>query len=270
MAVNGNGHGQSLTTAEKERRIGSGLSIGMKIANAKFKGYSFWHLDANAGSGHNDEFDVPGSPLVAWDAARQYLNDMRFKAFFCDNNPISMETLKATLKPEDLIRSTMLCMDNDQAVKAFSEAICNAEKPNYAVGSILIDPNGYWYKNQKLVGAPVESMKWFCKKHDRIDVILNINTRSYNLQVSQNHDVMPPRDVLASFDKKYWLVSLTGGKSRFLLAIGRNVKTNAHPGLDLFDSESPQGKAILNGFLPKLLSEPPQPTPQPSLFGDLP
>src|SRR4051812_1061599 len=83
------GPGQSAATIDKERRIAACLSVGMKIAEAKFgqSGFAYWHLDANAGSGWNEEVNVPGSPLVFWQVANLYLNGLGPRAFFCDRDP---------------------------------------------------------------------------------------------------------------------------------------------------------------------------------------
>lgn len=71
--------GQSLATIDKERRIGAALSVGMRIASKAFggKGYRYWHLDANSGSGHNGTVNTDGSPLVFWQIANICLNGMK-------------------------------------------------------------------------------------------------------------------------------------------------------------------------------------------------
>jgi hypothetical protein len=51
--------GQSVITLDKERGLASALSIGTRIANGVGKRdggrFPYWHFDANAGSGWNEE-----------------------------------------------------------------------------------------------------------------------------------------------------------------------------------------------------------------------
>lgn len=245
----GSTQGQSPATIDKERRIASALSIGMRIANARFggKGFRYWHFDANAGSGWNGDFDVPGSPLVFHAMADQHLGGMRREAFFCELNGETLGQLAARLG-RYAGQSTLLPGDNDIALDAFAERIRQAEKPSYAVGSVIVDPNGYWYRNAENKGAsPVKAMLRFVAEFPRIDVVLNLNMRIYRLQKSRNHSVLPPRAVLGSLNKKHWLVSEAnrGGRS-FLLAVGRNTPTGDHRQLQLYRLGTPDADHILS------------------------
>lgn len=243
-------HGQSAITVDKERRIAAAMSVGMRIASAKFfgSGYKFWAFDANAGSGWNDSVDVPGSPLVFWKVARECLIGMEPVPFFCDINLTHMTKLQERLSSDKnaLSKSILLPGDNEEGVEQFAECITKEENPKYAIGALLVDPNGYFYRNAKSrEGAPVNALTWFCREFPRIDLILNMNIRTYFLQKSQHHNVRPPSHVLDSLSRKQWLVARTGGSSRFLLAIGRNITTGDHRSLGLYDRESAMGKIVM-------------------------
>lgn len=245
------GQGQSVATLDKERRIAACLSVTMKIADARFgaRGFSYWHLDANSGSGWNETVNVPGSPLVFWQMARHRLLGLRPAPFFCDHDPAKMKTLHDRFSATaDLPGSYLVPGDNEEAIEVFAECIRQAERPRYAVGSLLIDPNGYFYRNKDGEGAPVNAVRWFCREFPRIDLILNLNMRTYEMQRAVGHDVLPPRDLLASLGKQQWLVGkANAGQSRFLLAIGRNMSTDDHRAIGLYDSESQSGRNILDG-----------------------
>jgi hypothetical protein len=253
MGKNNGLQGQSVATIDKERRIGSALTIGMKIASAKHanRGFSFWHYDANSGSGWNDEFDVPGSPMVFWQAARASLVGLTPKPFFCDFNPLAMSALQARLKGDRDAwnQSCLLPGDNEEGFEVFAECIRRSPERNHlAIGSVLVDPNGYFYRGANGAGAPVRSLQWFCPEFPRIDIIVNLNIRVYNLQASHtSHVVEPPRQVLSSLGKEHWVIGKSyKGQSRFVIAIGRNVRTEDHKRLGLYDIDSEIGQLILD------------------------
>lgn len=247
--------GQSIATIDKERRIAAAMSVSMRIANARFggKGYRFWCFDANAGSGWNHEVGVPGSPAVFWHVAQICLTRMQPAPFFCDRDLVAMEQLRARLGhlPE-AAGSILLPGDNEDGLAAFAEAIRRSETPRFAVGAVIIDPNGYFYRNAKGIGAPVKTLMWFVQEFPRIDIILNLCLRTFHLQRGVGHDVMPPVDVLASLNKQHWLVARAGGQSRHLLAIGRNMATGDHKALGLYDVDSEMGRKLLNVDAPHI------------------
>jgi hypothetical protein len=245
------GHGQSIEpTIDKQRCLGSALTIGTKIAS-KFAGrrFSYWHFDANAGSGHNDMANVPGSPIVFHTIADAYLNGMPRQAFFCDVNEAALKELQKRLRPEWMQSSHCMPYDNEESLDVFAERIKQSgENHEYAVGSIIVDPNGYWYRDKEGIGAPIKRLPQFALQFPRIDIILNLNVRTYWMQRSPHngHDVLPPRDVLAVFHKQYWVVRYTKvGQGRFLLAVGRNVETSDHRRLGFYKLESDEGREVM-------------------------
>jgi hypothetical protein len=246
-----NGQGQSIeATVDKERCLGSALTMGMKIANAKFggRGFPYWHCDANAGCGHNDICDVPGSPIVFHVAADACLIGMRRHAFFCDIDRAAFTELSSRLSAQWLASSYLLLGDNEDSVELFAERIRQSgDRPQYAVGSIIVDPNGYWYRNGNNEGPPIRSLLRFTAEFPRIDIILNLNARTYRLQRSKGHHVLPPREVFASLNKAHWLVRHTrhGSGNDWLLAVGRNVETGDHRKIGFHKLESVEGCEIM-------------------------
>ena len=247
----GNQQGQSLATIDKERRIGAALSVGMRIGSSCFadKGFRYWHFDGNSGSGWNEAVNVPGSPLVFWQVAALNLKGMLPRPFFCDIDREAMRRLQVRLRetPVAAASSVLLPGDNEAALDVFAECIRKFENPRFALGSLLVDPNGYYYRTPKGTGAPIGALNWFCREFLRIDITLNLNVRTYQLQSKHQHNVLPPREVLSSLNKAYWLVGRARTKGgRFLQAVGRNTPTGDIKTLQLYRAESEIGQFILD------------------------
>jgi hypothetical protein len=243
------GHGQSFeNTVDKERAIWSAISISLQVGSARKlrdRGFTFWFLDANAGSGHNDFANVPGSPVVFHLAADRWLRGLRRCAFLCDINRDAITHLSDRLGAWSS-SSILLPYDNEEVLEVFAERIRSCENPRFAVGCIIADPNGYWYRNARGEGPPIKGLVKFASEFPRIDIVLNLNARAYRLQRGQGHGVLPPLEVLASLKKKYWLVRYTKHRGdHWLLAVGRNFETDPHSSLGFHRLDSEAGRAIM-------------------------
>ena len=243
--------GQGDGTVDKVRKLAPMLAMGMVVANARFgsKGYRYFHLDTNSGSGWNDEVDVPGSPLVFHYIADGCLTKMRRVAFFCEKNQQAAAELVSRLTATGYLEtSCIFCGDNRGILQIFAHRIRASERSEYAVGSVLIDPNGYCYRNREGEGVPpLDKITEFTSEFRRIDLLLNLNMRTYLLQRSQGHDVLAPADLFKRLGKEYWLVSQTViGQARFLRAVGRNFRTDGYQALGFYHADSEMGERILN------------------------
>lgn len=263
--------GQSRATIDKQRCIASALSIGLRIAESfaikqRWKQFNFWHFDANAGCGWNALAKVPGSPLVFHAMADEFLARMQRQAFFCDLNEGALHELQNRLSHNrDHLRSSYLFHgDNEDALAVFAERIRSCEtKPEHAIGCVIVDPNGYWYRDKDGVGAPTGAVAAFTGAFPKIDLVLNLNTRFYRLARTKpwGSNMPPPRDLLSSLSKRYWLVKRTSvGGDEFLLAVGRNKQTGDHRCLGMHKLESLEGQEIVSrvegGRQGKLLDAP--------------
>lgn len=247
--------GQSRATTDKQRCIGSALSIGIKIASAgarkrSWSRFNFWHFDANAGSGWNDTVNVPGSPLVFHAMADEHLSHLTRAAFFCDKNETALERLQSRLAANrsHLESSFLIPGDNEEALEVFGDRIANVESPQHAIGCVIIDPNGYWYRDKSGIGAPTRITRLFAQAFPKIDLVLNLNTRFYKMARSHawGSDIPSPREVLASLHKQHWLVRRTQvGGDEFMLAVGRNTPTGDHRAIGMHRLESAEGQHIL-------------------------
>lgn len=240
--------GQSLATIDKERCIGSALSLGMQVAASKLAGFPFWHFDANSGCGWNNEVDVPGSPLVFWNLAEARMPNMRVRAFFSEIEKPSILQLQERLRFSERAAacSYLLPGDNAEGIEVFAQMVRDHDKPHFAVGSLIVDPNGYFYRSKQGIGAPVDQVIAFTAEFPRVDIILNLNTRQYRLQAAHKFPQLSVPEMFAVLNKKHWLVRLTHhGTNEFLLAVGRNMPTGEHKGLGMHAISSPEGQHIL-------------------------
>jgi hypothetical protein len=240
--------GQSPATIDKERCIGSALSLGMRVAATKLERFRFWHFDANSGCGWNTEVDVPGSPLVFWRLAEQRMPNMRVSAFFSEIDVDRMHQLQRRLASNERssANSYLLPGDNAEGIEVFAQMIRDHDTPRYAVGSVIVDPNGYFYRSQEGIGAPVEQALAFAAEFPRIDFILNLNTRQYRLQASHGYPQLALPEVFQALRKKHWIVRLTHhGRNEFVLAVGRNMPTGEHKGLGMHALLSEEGQHII-------------------------
>lgn len=246
--------GQSLATLDKIRGIGSALSIGMSVVSKRLPFATYHHADTNAGSGMNDEVSsivgepVYGSPVVAVRAA-EAAGLQRFNGLFCEIDAGRAKTL-ATRHLANRADCKVLCGDNAELLPVFARSIRDyGDNPKYAVGSIMVDPNGWFRRNKNQVGVPVTELIAFCAEFPRIDVVLNLNVRTYQLMAAEpeKYNAMPPREIMAALGKAHWLVSApkSVGGDRFVLMIGRNFPTGDHKRIGLFRADSEQGRLAL-------------------------
>jgi hypothetical protein len=243
--------GQSRATIDKERRIGSLLKISMQIAASKFGGgrWNYFHFDANAGSGWNEVVDVPGSPRVFWDLADRHLANMPFHAFFAERSASRAHALLRAVpgRPPQRSGSYVFARDNEEVLAVFAQFIRDHDRPAYAVGTVIVDPNGWFYRNSHSEGAPVTGLYEFAKEFPKIDIALNLNARTYRLQRGDGQCVQGPEEVMRGLGKAHWLVShATYGGNNYFLAIGRNTVTGDHKALGMYDLKSEQGRYIIN------------------------
>lgn len=251
--------GQSLVTIDKIRGIGSALSIGMRTAAARFAWAPYHHADTNAGSGMNEEVSalvgepVPGSPVVAVRTA-EAVGLPKFRGMFCEMDKDRAKTL-ATQHLGGRRDCTVFCGDNAEFVGVFAESIRRSgDKSQYAVGSIVVDPNGWFTRNKNNSGVPVRQLLAFAQEFPRVDVVLNLNVRTY--QMMRQHpsfDPMSAPEIMAALGKAHWLLSApkSVGGDKFIIMIGRNFATGDHRRLGLFRADSEEGRAALQAVEPK-------------------
>lgn len=243
--------GQGTGTARKQELFYHANAVGMRIFMSKpqLARYPFWLFDGNCGSGWNDEVGVIGSPVNAHLVAdRLGLAASRREFYFCDRNRDSMLALQDRLaaNPAWEACSHLHVGDNEEGLALFGHHVAKREKPEFAVGAVIVDPNGWFYRTPKGEGVPIDGLRIFTQQFQRIDIILNLNVRTYSMQKKKGDNVMPPTGVLSCLHRKHWLVGqIKIGQSRFWVAVGRNVPTGDHRKVGLYHLDSEEGREIM-------------------------
>lgn len=218
--------------------------------------WPYWHIDLNAGSGWNSEVECEGSPVIFARTAREVGRCCR--ANFCDNGPAQIEALRPRLAevgwPNNWTDHLIEVAENDVFLFTVARLITAEEKPQFAVGSVLSDPNGP-------SGLPVGSLAAFAKLFPRIDVIININASCFaRIRGCKENPTTPANraiaakylelyEVIKMIDRPHWHVlnnrRATGFGDRFLILVGRTLNRKKPPTPDFVSLESIAGQEIV-------------------------
>jgi hypothetical protein len=239
--------GQSNSTLDKERQIAAMLDVNLRIVKAKCRGQVYEHIDLNAGCGWNTDFGVPGSPMVFVQLAEEHLG-ANWRAVFYEIDEGRAAELWGRLR--GIPRCTVLPLDN----KEFQDRAKHL--PPASVGSVLVDPNGWLYRNAQGIGCPpLSELQAFFAAHRRMDFIANLNLRFYkqargasrNHRHHPNYDRMPSlAEIPALVNKRYGLISNRShnGHSTFVRMILRNLPTNDYRAMGWHHLDSPMARQV--------------------------
>jgi len=246
--VRNNKQGQGPATAQKEEQFASAIRVNLQIVSAKVS-FPYIHGDLHAGSGYNDERECDGSPVVfCREAVRQGAD---FRAFLCDRDLDSAKTLRQNALADDP-RVEIYCCDNSEVLSRMEGFIrATQPHPDLAVGSIIIDPNGYF--DEKTV--PHERLIQFAANFQRIDLIFNLNLTTYHLGSGHKRNetgkwatkFFPhPAEIPGIFNRAHGLVGIRqpNGHS-FITLVLRNFETDSHEKLGLYDIHGHTGRRML-------------------------
>jgi hypothetical protein len=249
-------HGQSRYTRFKEARFAPIFAQSLRISKApQVARFAYYHADLNAGSGFNDAAGVPGSPLNFLSAVTRNHRE-NFYAFFVDRK---LEYVRQLIqRPEVEAFSDRVAIfqhDNSEVLPVVAQFIAHRERnPQFAVGSIVIDPNGYHD------GVPWEALRDFCRFHLRIDLILNLNARQYRLEQSHIRAGRDPGwrkkrlQPISAFPEWFsrpnwmWTELCQIGGNRWIQLVGRTIRTHSagYESLGFYDSQSERAQQILH------------------------
>jgi three-Cys-motif partner protein len=219
------------------------------------KDFPYWHLDMNCGSGWNEAANCAGSPVVFLE---EVLRSRRHThAYFCDVDTDAVSSLcrRIQLPDDPSLCAAVFINDGDNADRLgeFAEDVRRQEKPRFAVGSVLCDPNGW-------KGFPVEALRQFFAEFARIDCILNLNSSFISMVRGCKKNAHIPacrpfasypdlEDLIGMFNKGFWLVrnpSLPGRGMNFISLCGSNFET--HTFKDWYRAESTRGQEIITSL----------------------
>jgi three-Cys-motif partner protein len=230
--------GQSRDTEWKERGILSAIAINFQIATAKLPWAPYFHFDLHAGCGWNHEFGVMGSPLAFWNVA-ETSGHARPIGHFVELDAGRAAELRA--RPE--IKGRRDCFvhheDNADFCSLIPDIIRAAgDKPQYAIGSILIDPNGP-------IAVPYDAIAEVLRQCPRLDVIYNFPGTGTKRLPDGHRQKITINDIPALFSKEHWLIRKQVGPWQWSLMIGRNLKTRDYPSLGFYHWESDRGQGVV-------------------------
>lgn len=248
--------GQSEYTRFKQARFGPVFAQSLKISKApSVARFPYYHVDLNAGGGFNHDAGVEGSPLNFLRAVERH-GRFNVYAFFVDIDPEAYRQLiqqpLVLAFPSD--RLSIHGGDNAEILPVVRQFIRQRERhPDKAVGSIVIDPNGYHG------GVPWESLRVFCAEHPRIDLFVNLNLRTFRLEAWQiaaaagrgkwgQKQIRPLSEFPAWFSRPSWMwtepIQIKG--DTWIQCVGRSMQTRAcgYESLGFYDKDSERGRAI--------------------------
>jgi hypothetical protein len=134
--------------------------------------FAHWHLDLNAGCGLNATCE--GSPLTAIRAALDAGRSAPVRFHFCERSKGRVAQLRnlcfglvERLPPDSQMSARAL--DNSAFLPEVADMIRQEERPEFAAGTVLCDPNGFPH------GCPVDALDAFSLEFRRVDLILNLN-----------------------------------------------------------------------------------------------
>lgn len=244
--------GQSAASRSKMVRFASALATGMRIfSRSERRRFPYWHADTNSGCGINREVrdgtgrPLDGSPIYALRLARETgLCD--FRGMFCYRERAAVGELSRRIGSAGAV----FFGDNEEFLRVFMELVIREErKPEYATGSVLVDPNGWFYRSKDGKGPPIDSLTALCRALPCIDVILNLNVRSYRMQRAHSWGArtLSVPGIMETLDRKFWLISEIedSGACDFVVMVGRNVETGDHRRIGMHRAGSAKGQAII-------------------------
>lgn len=241
------GQGQSHGTEDKVR----GFMSVFKQNIAAVKGITsrstwpvmYFHFDLHGGSGWNEEVDVIGSPVLFAQLAN--IQGIRYVMHAAELDSHRAKSLGRMLRCDSscFVRHG----DNCDLVAEIPYIIrSHGEKPEYAYGTIVIDPNN------PSGGVPYEGLSELFAECKRLDVIFNFPAGAMKrLRTSLSTTggfsrIVRHPDMRQEWSKKYGQIRRPLTEHQFTLLVFRNTPWNdGHRAIGLYDIDSREGRQLL-------------------------
>lgn len=239
MGSHPNYQGQSpLVTEAKQRGLSAAFAINLNIFQKKYSGKpyaKYMHFDLNCGCGVNAEVGCIGSPIAFMNQANA-IGIERLSAHFVDSNGDAIRMLME----ENAIKTDKRAFTHHGDNEPFCSAIpyivdAMGERKEYAIGSVLSDPNG--------TKVPFKELAALAEQCPRLDIMINVSATSFKRNFQYSNVRLD--DQIASIDKKFWLVREPIGPWQWTIFIGRNTFIGEHKALGFYDMDSPKGRSIV-------------------------
>lgn len=237
------GQGQSGDATEiKQRGLSLAFRIGLAVVEKmarKISSARYFHFDLHAGGGYNDAAGCIGSPLTFLKET-EVASTERYFAAFCDHDADQVRSLLNRPEVADDDRAFVLHGDNSQLLAMVPSIIREfRDRPEWAIGSILSDPNG--------ADVPLDAIIETVNICPRLDIIFHWNsTITKRLRNGIKPEQVVLRDVIGMVPKRHWLIREPAGIHQFTLLIGRNWRFDDSRGMGFYHLDSPRGQTILD------------------------
>lgn len=234
--------GQGSATDDKERGIallcGLNLEIVRHISGKHpYFRLPYFHFDLHAGCGWNKEVDVIGSPLAFLrKASRIYPH---YFAHFIDNDESAARQLAAVPDLAGDQRAIVHLGDNLELVGLIPYIIRqHLVKPEYAYGTVLIDPNG------PAGGIPWDGLADLFSKCPRLDCIINYPSTGMKRAGRDSKFYVGIDEIPSFLNKRHWLVREPIDKWQWCLMFGTNGARSGWKSQRFHEWDSPRGRSI--------------------------
>jgi three-Cys-motif partner protein len=231
------GQGQSRETEHKEVGLRATFLINQRICKAirdrsRFPD-PYWHFDLHAGCGWNKKVNVMGSPLAFYDAVEESGHPQTI-AHFVEIDRDTAVQLEERLLPHS--NWFVHCEDNAQFCLRIPDIIRGRGKdPRYAMGTILIDPNGP-------TDTPYDEIAEVMRQCPRLDIVYNFPATGTKRLANGHERKVEIDDIPDLFHKKFWLIRYHIGPQQFSLLVGRNHLVNDYQRLGFEHWDSARGQ----------------------------
>lgn len=240
--------GQSRSTEEKLRGFGAffthQLSVVQAISRKQRLSRPYLHFDLNAGCGHNHKVNVIGSPLLFREVAN--VTSLRCVQFCVELNKDSAIELAARTRSDP--DTFVIHGDNREFTQAIPHIVAQYDRPEFALGSILVDPN-----NQRRDAIPYDALREVAKACPRLDIAFNFPSNQIKrIRGALKKGVRFGEDVLADCISMDELPEVLGKRhlqvrervGEFTLVVGRNTPLGDWKSMGFHAWDSERGKAI--------------------------
>ena len=248
------GHGQSRNgTHAKEGAFACVLAYHLRRCESSTNIRSFFFVDLNAGSGHNDHANVTGSPLLFRRHARKCHN-LSTVAWYCEKNKERFADLNRALEDKQLTlfsgpstcEHRTMRVDNGAFLGMLPDLIKPYQPPRYAQGFIYSDPNGV---NDGRGGFPLIEIGKAAREFPRFVICITYAWQSALrvLGYKRNHDadVFTIDDIFGHVNRPYWLITPSTPHGRVVLCASSDRIPGNTKYPFFYDVESHDGRKIL-------------------------
>lgn len=253
----------SEATQFKQDGFAAFLDYHLRLANAvcnRRSGYypsTYFYADMNAGPGHNDSVDIPGSPVIFLDAVKQVSTtknyNMKHETYFIEQNTEYTDRLKTTI---NMLNSNSAIINGNHKEELIP--ICNKLKVK-TLGLIYHDPNGE-------ISFDTLKKVFFNKRGytHTIDLLIRVSATTLKRDRTRHPKLKDKHKSLSEYikeiNKTTWLIKKPEENDKFqwTFIFGTNyANMNAYKKKGFFRLETEEGQEILKklDFTKKELDE---------------